>query len=311
MPAPNVRLGESEPVAHRRRAGECTAMPTIPAMPSVSGPAPACSVCDVPLARWTLHPPGRSPVCQSARCIAEGLRRDDQRFRANRHRTLREQMGGTDPVVFVPSNRQETVRTAAWRRRVLAEHLTAVIADALATPASSMPEASEEHAPTVASAAAVDPLAPFVESSPSLGDVSASGRSAEQEAIGTACGACRGACCRAGATTAWVSADTIRRVRQGEPNTSGKALLARYLEEIPSRSVRGGCVYLGARGCELSAVLRSDTCHRYLCDGVSALVRLVREQPEQPVRVAATEGSRVVRVRRIVPRAPSAAPPSP
>ncbi|MEO0990611.1 MAG: hypothetical protein AAFX00_06650 [Pseudomonadota bacterium] len=70
---------------------------------------------------------------------------------------------------------------------------------------------------------------------------------------------------------AFLTADVIARARAAFSGDTAEELLGRYVSALPKRSVRGSCVYHGAKGCGLVRELRSDVCNRYACADLEAL----------------------------------------
>jgi hypothetical protein len=81
----------------------------------------------------------------------------------------------------------------------------------------------------------------------------------------TACGLCRGRCCRAGGDHAYLDEASLARILAAEPSRSDEELLARYRGLAPSHAHAGACLFQAADGCGLPRTLRSDTCNRHLC----------------------------------------------
>jgi len=183
----------------------------------------------------------------------------------------REQAGPGAPLVAVPALHARTAPLSARRRAAFQAHLDAMFAAAIA-----------DETPQASGAAERAITAPL--------DLR------ERRAAATACATCRGHCCRTGGTSAWIVPDTIRRVRR-TVESAPEALRSAYLRDLPTRSYAGSCVYHTARGCALTPALRSSTCHAYLCDGAQALVTLARARAIPAVRVAATDGFSLIRLR--------------
>lgn len=180
-------------------------------------------------------------------------------------------LGPGDPIALLPSNRWPTRPLSARRRVAFAAHLDAKFAEAVDDTGAVTPVARD--------------MLPIRELAPH-----------ETQLLGQACATCRGACCQRGGTNAWLTADSVRRALVATAQDPA-ALRAQYLRDLPTRHYRGSCVYHTARGCALSPELRADTCHAFLCDGLDALVSLVRRSRPQTVRLVATEGSHAVAVR--------------
>lgn len=249
--------------------------------------ATACSVCGghvnpraLPVVK------GMPPVCENVRCRTTALDRYRMTHKANRIKAVLAQIPAGGPVVLVPSNPRRTSPLSASSKLQYARHLDRMFeefANGVFDPHSSRIEAGHPES---------DQFPVPV-----------------RRSVGTACSACRGSCCVTGAGHAWITAATIKRVCDANPDSTPQAIKARYLSALPERTYTGSCVYHTSAGCSLDASLRSGTCHRYLCDGAQNLVELMlsREVEERrdtqrrnsTVRVAATEGSRVVRVRRV------------
>lgn len=255
----------------------------------------ACSVCGVAVAAdQQPFMPGLPPICEHVECrtrAVDALRRQQA---AARLRTMHAQVRGHGDVVFTPVNRQRTVPLSAARRRGFAQHL-----DEMLTAAKARVQASAQNVPVGVTMSGDNVQLP-PDTPPAV-----------HQAIAVACANCRGWCCRTGGTNAWITSDTIRRVITEHPDLEPASLAERYLAQLPSRAYADSCVYHSATGCALDARLRSDTCHTFLCDGAIELVRLVRSHADAPhvpaeeapdvIRIAATEGSRVVRVSRFAP----------
>jgi hypothetical protein len=190
-----------------------------------------------------------------------------------RDATVRATIGGSDPIVLLPSNHARTARLPARRRAAFAAFLDGLVADAR--------ETTDGGTASNDASRAIAPLRPQ-----------------EARAVSQACATCRGACCRTGGTTAWLTVETIRRVMT-TTDRDATAVRDAYLRDLPARSYAGSCVYHTARGCALAAARRSDTCHRYLCEGAESLVTLVRRVPLSTIRVVATDEATVVRHRRL------------
>lgn len=118
-----------------------------------------------------------------------------------------------------------------------------------------------------------------------------------------ACGVCAGACCPAGGTTAFLSAERLAVIRQ-QLLRSGRvldadALQGEYLAHLPALHYEGSCVYHAVGGCTLPRVLRSSLCNRYRCGGLTQLTRAFTTDPRQTVFVAAAGTDGLRRVARI------------
>ena len=83
------------------------------------------------------------------------------------------------------------------------------------------------------------------------------------------CTLCKGGCCASGADSAYLSADTIRRLIDIEPLSTEHSILDAYLDKLPTASIDGACINQTASGCALPRDMRSDTCNDYYCDPLS------------------------------------------
>jgi len=257
---------------------------------------PVCSECGVAVAPGTSPPmPGLPPVCGHVRCTTRAVDKLRGQQKASRLRTLHAQVGGRGEAVFTPVNQARTAPLSASRRDAFARHLAAMLDAALVgvqTSAQNRPVGVSMQGDNVHLPPETPPVV--------------------HRSIAAACANCRGWCCRTGGTNAWITSDTLRRVRLEHPDLEPATIQERYLSQLPSRAYTDSCVYHSAAGCTLDASLRSDTCHTFLCDGAIELVRLVHARSAAPrdpsvvaphdIRIAATEGSRVVRVSRFAAR---------
>lgn len=260
---------------------------------TASPTADRCRYCQVVLAAAPAsRPPWFAQVCDELACRARAQRAEMARVRDNRTQAREQQVSGDGVVAFVPVNQRVLGRASVRRRRAFLAHLERMIDEALEAG-----DVVEE-----------DGRSPLL--SPSLEPVEAprSERTVDLRVVETACSACRGFCCTTTGTDAWITPSTIRRVREALPALDREALVARYRAQLPSRSYRDSCVYHAAGGCRLEGALRSDTCHRYVCDGLTKLVSLVRARGAAGVQVAAAVDSRVVRVSRLTADRPEDTP---
>jgi hypothetical protein len=90
----------------------------------------------------------------------------------------------------------------------------------------------------------------------------------EEAALAQACATCRGYCCHQGGNHAFLDAETIRRVRQQNPSLRPRDVLAAYMERLPNKHYRNGCVFHGEGGCTLPRSMRAHMCTAYYCSGL-------------------------------------------
>ena len=87
------------------------------------------------------------------------------------------------------------------------------------------------------------------------------------------CTRCKGGCCASGANEAYLSAVTIRRLLDAEPDLTADDILQRYLQLLPAESVANSCINQTASGCALPRDWRSDVCNSYYCNSLRPLHR--------------------------------------
>jgi hypothetical protein len=104
----------------------------------------------------------------------------------------------------------------------------------------------------------------------------------------TACGLCRGVCCKGGGDHAYLDEGTLARVRRARPELEAGAVIALYVGQVAGSVHRDSCVFHGANGCTLDRALRSDVCNSYFCPPLGQFV----DHPRAPdgVVVIAREG---------------------
>jgi len=97
------------------------------------------------------------------------------------------------------------------------------------------------------------------------------------------CSLCRGACCTRGGDHAFLTDESVQRVKRDHPEHTATTLLAAYVALLPAAHVADSCVYHDAGGCALPTTMRSNTCNRYLCRGLTELRRTLDVLPAQRV----------------------------
>ncbi len=197
------------------------------------------------------------------------------------------------PVVLLPANSRGTVALPAASRDAFLQRLRPVIAQAFT-------EAVRDNtAPmSLAEVAARDDARGPDPTSAS------SGTAAMRTAIlGASCATCRGECCTAGGTHAFLREDTVRRVRaqyaeDARPLTT-RALEELYARHLPARHYRDSCVYHTTSGCALPRDLRANLCNRYVCGGLTQLSRALDAAGHETAYVAAADSAHLRRVARV------------
>ena len=86
----------------------------------------------------------------------------------------------------------------------------------------------------------------------------------------TACGLCKGWCCRDGGDDAYLDDQTMARVRLERPDLDTGAVVRLYSGQVPAIAYEGSCIFHGRQGCALDRSLRADICNTYFCGGLTA-----------------------------------------
>lgn len=93
------------------------------------------------------------------------------------------------------------------------------------------------------------------------------------------CSLCKGGCCTSGKEHAYLSAISIKRYMNLNPDLTPEDILARYFSYISSETIVGACINQTERGCALPTELRSDTCNAHYCNALMAYQqKLVAEE---------------------------------
>jgi hypothetical protein len=133
--------------------------------------------------------------------------------------------------------------------------------------------------------------------------------------IGASCGTCRGECCTAGGTHAFLKVDSLVRVRAqlaaadaagpraarmradgADGALTADGLEALYASHLPARHYRGSCVYHTTAGCNLPRSLRANLCNRYVCGGLTQLGRALAATGSTEAFVAAADSAHLRRI---------------
>lgn len=127
---------------------------------------------------------------------------------------------------------------------------------------------------TAAEAATLAPAGPPADTGPAA---------AASTMPGQLCAVCGGGCCTRGGEHAYLSAATLRRFMDAQPQLSMHEVAAAYLDRVAARTQAGSCINHTRQGCSLPREMRSDTCNRYACESLARLQAAQRE--EAPVQV--------------------------
>lgn len=192
------------------------------------------------------------------------------------------------PVVLVPANPRPIVPMPPAARLAFLTHLTSLLDAAFALPVrdNTLPMSAEDRASRV--------HAGDIAGDEEVGALSAG-------MVAASCTACRGECCTAGGTHAFLRKDSVTRVRArmaADGVDSAAHIAATYADHLPTHHYRGSCVYHADQGCTLPRDLRSNLCNRYLCGELSE-VRRVRNAGAAGLYLAAADDRRLHRVTRV------------
>ncbi len=253
------------------------------------------------------------PIAQqrarNARLEAQARRlaaRDEAALPSNNGREL--------PVVMLPANTRDTEPMPSATRAQFLDRLVETIQAVFEHPVrdNSQPMSAQEDAARADArdssgvSQTVRRMAP-VQSPDTMRPLSESAQSivASAALLGAGCATCRGECCTAGGTHAFLGEDSLVRVRaqfhEDGQSISAAALLHEYAEHVPEKHYRGSCVYHTLQGCALPRGLRSNLCNRYVCGGLTQLTRALDASGGQEAYVAAADSVHLRRVALITP----------
>lgn len=199
------------------------------------------------------------------------------------------------PVILLPANTRGTELLPETSRADFLSRLRAAIAVAFVEPV------RDNSAPMSLEAAAArdDALEHGIaaDAAPDAPKLSA--------ILGASCATCRGECCTAGGTHAFLKEDSLLRVRaqlaaDGTPMTV-ESLEALYETHLPVRHYRGSCVFHTTSACALPRGLRSNLCNRYLCGGLTQLTRALAATTQHAAYVAAADSVHLRRMAYLEP----------
>lgn len=193
----------------------------------------------------------RNILAQKARTRAEALRlqakiqaeaQENDRWWA----TLERLAPGQHPPdrfmrLTLPAGPRQQSNLAMRRQRRYRDHVTRLIAQAMASRAP--PPDFSEH----------------------LEAATASSHAPAERLAGQVCALCQGGCCTKGGDSAYLTPDTIRRFMALHPELRPRDVLRAYLARLAPKTQRGSCINHTEHGCALPREMRSDTCNHYLC----------------------------------------------
>lgn len=188
---------------------------------------------------------------------------------------------GALPVIMLPANTRDTEPLPQADREQFMTGLRATLARVFAEPVRDNAAEMSEQA-----MAARDDAVPV-----------------ESALLGASCATCRGECCTAGGTHAFLREDSLVRVRaqlaeDGSPMTEAE-LAQHYASYLPVRHYRGSCVFHTTDACALPRGMRSNLCNRYVCGGLTQLTRALDATGALSAYVAAADSSHLRRMARV------------
>ncbi len=201
------------------------------------------------------------------------------------------------PVILLPANTRNTEPLPDESRDAFLERLRARLATTF------VDAARDDTAPMSGEArAAMEDAAPPQR----FGNAPVDDAQTTRDALlGAACATCRGECCTAGGTHAFLRPDSLVRVRaylsRDGATVDAQQIEAEYARHLPVRHYRGSCVYHTPTGCALPRTLRSNLCNRYLCGGLTQLSRALDASGGDSAYVAAADSVHLRRVARLGP----------
>ncbi|WP_157678294.1 hypothetical protein [Oleiphilus messinensis] len=84
------------------------------------------------------------------------------------------------------------------------------------------------------------------------------------------CTTCKGGCCVSGNDHAYLSENTILRIRRANPDLEATDIVALYLDALDVNVMSSSCINHTAVGCALNRDLRSDICNQFFCEHIHA-----------------------------------------
>jgi len=169
------------------------------------------------------------------------------------------------PVLTLPKGLSRLVSLSEQRRNNYAEHLDKIIRQAIGNMESSEVEI-DQHLDIREKLQNVEQQ--FKEN-PALRTIS-----------DNLCTMCKGGCCTSGRDHAYLSAITIRRYLDTNPDLSAEDLLTNYISHLASETIDGACINQTIRGCSLPKELRSDICNYFYCDSLKSYQDNMRNEEQ-------------------------------
>ena len=242
-----------------------------------------CPICDDSLPR---RPGSTRQTCGSWKCRLESkkeeirrerewcMRKESER-RLAQATVLRDTSAAAEGIedaesyetIVTPSNRRPLRSLPRRRRYRFAKRLMRLVEEALRTrPDTPAADGGNERAPAL-------PI------------------------LGTACANCLGGCCLSGGTHAYLDEATVRRFVSGHPGASAREVVEAYCRLLPDEAYDDSCVFHAADGCRLPRPMRSATCHKFACGGLSELRLRIELDGDTKFFLAAADDDGVARSR--------------
>lgn len=199
------------------------------------------------------------------------------------------------PVVLLPANTRELVPLPAASRATFLAHLHIIAARAFAQPLAS--DASDDGAD------ARDDVDAQLSEQVNAGVAMSHDAGLPAGMVEGGCGTCRGACCTAGGTHAFLKEESLLRVRRQLLSAvdTPEALVAHYEAALPAMHYDGSCVFHDRMGCTLARGMRSSLCNRYQCGGLTQLSRALSAAGATSAYIAAGDRTQLVRMALATP----------
>lgn len=193
-------------------------------------------------------------------------REENERIASKLLATSKELENRKIDVVMIPTGLSETLRQEAHRIEAYRIHLEQIIEDAI----------KAEHVDAVPidqHSLAQDRLLQLEAQLDANPDI----RSRSDHL----CSICKGGCCASGGNHAFISAITIRRQLDADPDLDKGSIIDLYLRNLPPLSINGACINQTDQGCALPRELRSDVCNVYFCDELKSYQNRLQNDTDQ------------------------------
>jgi hypothetical protein len=96
---------------------------------------------------------------------------------------------------------------------------------------------------------------------------------------GRLCALCGGGCCTRGGDKAYLSAATMRRFMDAQPELTADQVVTAYLDRVTVKTQTRSCINHTGQGCSLPKEMRSDICTRFSCESLARL-QAAQRSPE-------------------------------